>query len=171
MATDGTPSQGQIERPARRGDQRGLAENVQDAPEGQPDGRCIGEGHTVGDPQSFGPAAEVGLVLPLAGDHEFGVDPGIDDLPRGVEEGDIPRPRPVAPPPRSPARRPDRGGPPDPDGSGIPGGYFVDQPAGTRSPSSAPRPAPGWSTTSRGTTSGSIGVDRQAPRNSSIVWR
>ena len=63
-------------RPAHRGDQRGMAEEVQHPPETKPDDAAAREGHPVGDPQTTRPAAQLDLDRPYAGDHELGsVDP------------------------------------------------------------------------------------------------
>ena len=99
---------------------------------GRPTADSLGERDPVGDPEPVGPAAEVDLVLPLAGDHELGVDPGVEHLPGGVQEGREPRAGDQrARPCRSTGTRPGPPGRPGrPSGSAIPRGITADRSAG-----------------------------------------
>ncbi len=76
-----------------RRNQRWLAEDVEHAPEPQTNHRNARERDPVGDFQAVSTTAEIHLIGPLAGDHELGIDPRVDHLPRRVQEGREPRAR------------------------------------------------------------------------------
>ena len=111
-ATTGTPKPGRRQRPADRRDERWSGRRRR--ARSRIAGRRPGCRRTSRDRRSaaVGAAAEVDLVLALAGDHELGVDPGVEHPPRGVQERREARGRDQRPGrtnDRAPAPRRDRG--------------------------------------------------------------